>query len=236
MIKWEYGIVGFVDILGFSNIIEEDSKRLEPASLKRILNGLHEAREKSQTEGIRIVSFSDTIILSSELSADHLSKLIEKTIHIQTTLLRQNILTRGGIAFGKHFQNQDTLFSEALIKAYKIETSRAKFPRVVIDADLIDWVINDSETSTEQKRQIKLKVLKDKDTEFFLDYLCKKTLAASAEVLTKVEAKKITARILEKYQWLNAYHNYKCSQHQLEFSCDNFTGGFEEASKIFNSA
>lgn len=229
MITWEYGVVGFVDILGFSNLVENDARKLIPENLQRIMLGLLEAKQGGDEESINILSFSDTIILSCELNGNKALNLLKKAAQIQKTLLKQKILTRGGIAFGKHFQNTNTLFSEALIKAYKIETIRAKFPRIVIDKDLIDWVVNDEDTTHEQKIEIASIMLADKDAEFFLDYLSQSSIPDSLNFLNGLMPNKITASVLEKYQWLNTYHNYKC-QNTPTLSCDSFSDGFSTIS------
>jgi len=226
MLNWEYGVVSFIDILGFSSIVESDARKLDPQNLQRIQDGLNEARELHKESNIEILSFSDSIILSTTLENQNILNIFDKTLSIQKGLFSRKILTRGGIAFGKHHQDNKTLYSEALIKAYKLETERAKFPRVIIEQDLLDWLTNDRDTNAAQLEKSKETMLTDKDGEVFLDYLSENLLETSLDLLKSAIDHKFKAGILEKYQWLDSYHNHKCSPDHTQLICQAYSQGF----------
>lgn len=229
MYSWEYGIVSFIDILGFSSIVERDARKIEPEDLKRINEGLNEVREIYKDSGLNTILFSDSIIISTSLDNQSIINIIKNSIAIQKSLLSKKILTRGGIAFGKHYQDEKTSYSEALIKAYYLETQKAKFPRVIIDKDLIDWLKHDKDTSTVQKKEAQELLLKDKDGEIFLDYLSDENLEQSLEILTSASKQIKSANILEKYQWLDSYHNHKCQQDHQELACHAYSQGLSKS-------
>nr|WP_146219548.1 hypothetical protein [Pseudomonas sp. RW407] len=225
MYNWEYGVVSFIDILGFSSIVERDARKLDPENLKRIDDG-NEVRQTSKDSGIEIILFSDSIVLSANLENQGIIEILRNSIAIQKSLLSRNILTRGGIAFGKHYQDDKTLYSEALIKAYNLETKIAKFPRVIIEHDLLDWLRNDQDTTPEQIKQAASLTLIDKDDQIFLDYLTPELLSHSLEILNSTTKLKYTSGVLEKYQWLDSYHNHKCIPDFPELRCRAYMQGF----------
>lgn len=49
------------------------------------------------------------------------------------------MLIRGGVAIGCHYEDNNIIFSEGLIKAYKLE-SKAVFPRIILDDELVQHV------------------------------------------------------------------------------------------------
>lgn len=225
--KWDYGIVSFIDILGFSSIVEHDARSLSPSNFERINEGLEDVRRGAKESNIEVVLFSDSIILSSELDNQSFVSILTKSIEIQQRLLGKYIPTRGGIAFGKHYQDTKSLYSEALIKAYNLETSIAKFPRVVIDKNLINWFLYDQDTTQEQKQLLSQITCIDRDSETFLDYITEESLEDSLGLLNKANTKKISTGILEKYQWLSSYHNHKCPPARQELRCNLFSQDFE---------
>lgn len=231
MYNWEYGVVSFIDILGFSSIVEDDARKLNPKNLERINDGLNEVRQTSRDSGIEIIQFSDSIVLSTTLENRSILNILNDSIAIQRSLISRGILTRGGIAFGKHFQDEKTLYSEALIKAYNLETKRAKFPRIIIEQDLLDWVTNDRDTTADQIREIHELSISDKDGEIFLDYLSTDLLECSLRILNTANGTIKSASILEKYHWLDSYHNYKCTPNHKELFCYSYTHGFQKQNK-----
>jgi len=54
----------------------------------------------------------------------------------QNLLIEKGIFVRGGISIGSFYSDDNIIFSGALVKAVELE-KRAKFPRIVIDKDLI---------------------------------------------------------------------------------------------------
>lgn len=228
MYDWEYGAVSFIDILGFSSIVGDDARKLNPKNLERINDGLNEVRQTSRDSNVEIILFSDSIVLSTRLENSSIVNMLEDSIAVQRSLITRGILTRGGIAFGKHYQDEKTLYSEALIKAYNIETKYAKFPRIVIDSDLLDWITNDNDTTTEQAQKICDLSICDKDGYSFLDYLSPDLLECSLQILNSSHSSITNPSILEKYHWLDSYHNYKCRLHNTQLLCETYTQGFQK--------
>jgi len=88
-------------------------------------------------------------------------------------LLTDGILLRGGISIGGHKEDNNMIFSEALVKAYKIEKDKAVTPRILIDSEIIELIKN--EIATQQIDDIAMfnelygkSIIRDWDKEYFI--------------------------------------------------------------------
>lgn len=134
-------IVAFVDILGFSSLIDkietdEKSFRTLHWALSHIQSYKHysEMGDTAQSD-LEVSVFSDCIVVTSALH--HWHSVIWAVGWLQAQLLGGGILTRGGISRGKVFHSDGILYGSGMLKAYNIENSAAVYPRIVIDPDLI---------------------------------------------------------------------------------------------------
>jgi hypothetical protein len=87
---------------------------------------------------------------------------------------------RGAIVFGDICHKKEVIFGPAVIQAYEMERKVAKWPRVVVDPQLIDLL------SDENKRYIfDIMLSKDMDGLPFIDYLKYIFLSKAIEESTK---------------------------------------------------
>lgn len=140
-INFEYHYVLFLDILGYSAIIGRASSGPDhqDGAIEALQKSFQSARSRfSDKPNYDIKQFSDSIILSSPYSSTQADEFIYESAQLQISILKQGILTRGGLSIGKHFQDQDFVASQAVIDAYYIEQKTAKYPRVVTDGNFLD--------------------------------------------------------------------------------------------------
>ncbi len=150
-IEYKEGIVTFLDILGFGNILREKSAQ----SIYDMLVSLHEkaveqvttiAEKYSQKYDIHILS--DCIIKSYDLSRpqDDRYAAISLQHEFMTSAILQGQLIyyhdsflRGGITYGNYFASKEksVLFGPAVADAYKIESQSAIYPRICIDPSVL---------------------------------------------------------------------------------------------------
>ena len=137
---YEDKLVAFIDILGFTSLVK--SMHTNPEVHDRLLYALkliksRKAPELSDVTGykIEVSVFSDSIALST--NCDNLWGLIWSCGSLQAEILKVGVLTRGGISKGKTFHEDDILYGEGMINAYRIESKAAIYPRIVIDPILI---------------------------------------------------------------------------------------------------
>ena len=145
-------LVAFIDILGFSKMIDDYYKGKDLSSLPKLQNALKIAKQvsinytqkylKQHNLSFTFKQFSDCISISipidkktdeSIIAVFGILASIVKLYYM--ILLTDGILLRGGISIGGHKEDSNMIFSEALVKAYKIEKDKAVTPRILIDSD-----------------------------------------------------------------------------------------------------
>lgn len=214
----EFNLVAFIDILGFSAMVKSDLEA--PKGSEKYLDRLYKIHKKTlelSANGINIniVQFSDSIVLATPYSPELVEEFIRVISRLQFDLFCEGILTRGGVALGKHFYNDGFMYSLGLIEAYKIESTISRYPRVILSPDLLDLVYPTNEIPAS------LLIIKENDGYYFIDYL----IHSENEVLRTYLASIITqinklenSSIKEKYIWLAEYINFKFPQLEPTFA------------------
>ena len=135
---YEKRIVVFLDILGFSTMIE-DSKVDTPLrrKIKRAVEIIRESADTDET-GRAVSTFSDSAVISYPLHKESsLFYLLIDIIHLQLKIGALGIMFRGGIAIGDCFHDGNIIFGPAMNEAYRLESKVAKWPRVVISEETL---------------------------------------------------------------------------------------------------
>lgn len=155
LVDTEPRIVAFMDILGFSAIIEE----YDSDESSNILNELHDTLEiaiklsienmidpKSQTdvkEYLEYRMFSDCICISLpfiefgndfHIQFHSLSSIVKA---YQLAMMQKGFFVRGGISIGSFYADRNMIFSGGLVKAYKLEQA-AVYPIIAVDDNVIE--------------------------------------------------------------------------------------------------
>jgi hypothetical protein len=177
-------LVSYVDILGFSAMIEKSRK--DPAEIANLRDRLTAMRRvafensehrNSSGERIKVVfdsfSFSDLVVRCTGIG-DELPWfiLLNAELHYlatrQISLAAEGVLIRGGISMGDLFINPEktTVFGPAFVRSYELESEQAIYPRIVVDRELV----------FEAKKENAWPLLRDlllhgEDGTYFLDYL-----------------------------------------------------------------
>lgn len=137
--------VAFLDILGFKDII--NNKTLEEA--KKIFDVLEtqytlapNGQSIDESHDIHKKIISDSICFYIRKDAPNsLIYLLLVCSHFQHSLLSldEPVLLRGGISEGGLYDKEDeTIFGPALVRAYIIESSCAKYPRIIVEKAILD--------------------------------------------------------------------------------------------------
>jgi hypothetical protein len=132
----------YIDILGFSNFIagmREDPKRSELA--RRLLYALKLKPDQSYlgaavAADLRVQSISDAICMSTARGGAGLVHLFMAAETLAFRILGAGYLTRGAIVRGQLYHDEEVAFGEALVKAYSLEKSVVRFPRIMITRDV----------------------------------------------------------------------------------------------------
>lgn len=164
-ISYQTGIVAFIDILGFKEIVKKSER--SPRLLKTIYDslGFLKTRELPEKWNLQLVeieedaqkrdiidfdisdrtyssAFSDSIVVSVKIDDKNihatLSTLLANISFVGSKFIMDGILIRGGITIGKIIHTETGIvFGQGLIDAYNLETRSAKFPRIILSDKLI---------------------------------------------------------------------------------------------------
>lgn len=142
---------------------------------------------------VRTFRWSDGIVLATPLEPreDHnpimgVWKLVGAMGSLLSVQLAKGRPIRGGIDIGVATEALDQLFGSALVKAYVLESKHAKYPRVVVGADFVEYLEvhtrdpgSDVASQTTRKMAHTLRdfVVKDTDGEAMLDVVGKMSQA-----------------------------------------------------------
>jgi hypothetical protein len=133
--------VAFVDILGFAEIVrktEHDTTNKRYDALVRTLTEIGSFNEETinESDDFHFQSFSDSVIMSTATTHTGLLHLLHLISNLSLRLLSNGLLMRGAIAKGKLHHDQFVMFGPAFLVAYNIETTIAKYPRVLLSREV----------------------------------------------------------------------------------------------------
>tara|TARA_R110000803_G_scaffold33704_1_gene73739 strand:+ start:56 stop:919 length:864 start_codon:yes stop_codon:yes gene_type:complete len=163
--------LAFIDILGFSNIVysspdkvmkiisivkgysrdirskkndEYDDQRLLPAIFGGSGADIYAMIKTSSYKllndsDFQITYFSDSIVASCK--PEYIESLITIVSNIVNALLEVPCLCRGGIAIDDAYHDRGDIVGIAMIRAYKIESEIANYPRVVLENSVANIIL-----------------------------------------------------------------------------------------------
>lgn len=164
-ITYQNGIVAFIDILGFKEIVKKSERN--PRQLRTVYESLEflkkrelpdkwnlqlvEIEEDAQKKGISDFditnrsfssAFSDSIVVTVIVDDNNihasLSTLLANLSFVGSKLIIDGILIRGAITIGKIIHTPTGIvFGQGLIDAYQLETRAAKYPRIILSDNII---------------------------------------------------------------------------------------------------
>jgi hypothetical protein len=212
--SFDYRCVAFLDILGFSALVEADAEAPLPIHLPRILTCLELVQETIDGDiDLDIQTFSDSIIITSAFDPESFCLLLDLVVAMERTFIENALCLRGGVAFGRHYDDGRVLYSGGLVSAYRIESRQAKVPRVVVDRNLLDLMLNRPDIESDHRDRIHATLLQDKDGQAFVNYLDEGILVPHRTVVADIGGASLRSgdpSLLEKYLWLVEYHNHMC--------------------------
>ena len=224
------------DILGYSQLSIESIKNGDG---DKFLNQIREAlnlayervREKSKSfskqNRFEIKIFTDNIVVGYPVKDFHhslgegeLGHIFDVFSEFQVGLAMRGFLVRGGIAFGKHYMDDEIVFGDALIEAVK-QDSNGGAPKITLAPAVVKIVqyhlgfYSDPEHAPQS-----YDLLQDADGSIFVNYLQNAFVAfpdggVFFDIFDKHKQtlvaglKKYSGNpsIRSKYEWASRYHN-----------------------------
>lgn len=151
-------LVVFLDILGFGRKVKGIREDNDVENIYTALRFIHDEFEKNITneemtnnhelEGKTVLAFSDSIIVSLLFESedtrtmglfDNMLAHLHSIALSQISCLSNDLFLRGGLAKGGWFRDGDIMISDALVKAYDMESDKAEFPILAIDQQTYDY-------------------------------------------------------------------------------------------------
>jgi hypothetical protein len=195
MMTYENRIVTYIDLLGFKRLIKSklvdsisDAGQENPWEYDEVVHALTEFRRITTFQDKQplpnppmITHFSDCVVISFDpknpknkgdvlYHIKHVQALIYKMANLRVNL---HIPCRGAIVFGKIMHTPEILFGPGLIDAYEMERCVAKFPRVIIDDNVIDLGVKnrpDDFTESGARAAFESICIEDDDGKKYIDY------------------------------------------------------------------
>jgi hypothetical protein len=239
-IEYEPCIVTFIDVLGFQSLLNSRSA----AEIHRIIKSLQHFtrpvdegeinRSKSKTRLVSQAyaeSVSDAIVrvrpYKTEYQDGALVYELLDLLHAQMELVNSGVLIRAGTTVGNAYvgpKGEGPIFGPGMVRAYRIESEEAIYPRILIDSHALEQHKLDKHLRSDNLPRYEFKVLREllatgSDGERFIDYLgaaageCDDAgsyftfLQTHANLVRKGLKEAANARIERKYVWLRRYHN-----------------------------
>lgn len=206
----ELSVVAFIDVLGFSAMVKTDAESQGGKYLDAFREVLEEVKISfpEVDGGIGAKMFSDSIVLAAPLSPGNVVEVLRACANLQRRFLKRGILLRGGVSYGKHYADSTVMFSEGLISAYHIESQLAKYPRIVVDKNVIDYFVNHSGVDSQMLNVGKSLMIQDRDRVSFVHYLSGEEFVGDTAHVEQVIVNQLEASesVLEKLRWLHDYH------------------------------
>ena len=151
-VGYEKRIFAFVDILGFADLVEESER--DTTKILRIYQLLDRAKSmahlpvshifqtlKVDLAKFRSHTFSDTVTMSCPFeSFDYFNAIIAWVMRYQYLMwAEEGTFLRGAIVYGKIFDDESSsmVFGPAMVAAYRLETTKARWPRVLVDSSML---------------------------------------------------------------------------------------------------
>lgn len=209
--------VAFIDILGYKDKIE----RCDDLHDVGILNFLLNENKKDAKEDLITFYFSDCMYIIG----DDINKILELIACIQIQLLNTSEiqisdekksfkdinLMRGGITKGEILVNEqlNILLGLAVNKAYELESTEAKYPRIILD------------TTIRLDNRLEQCVKKDSDGVIYFDFIQylqkykdykfnKETKQLFIEFIQEYIKESKDDKIKDKYRWFEKYLDSVC--------------------------
>lgn len=223
-------LVSFIDIMGFKNIVENHSA----AKIFEILDLIEKETMVSSGEieiGINSFSISDCFIRTRQTGVnpgiyapDLQSELLILT-HIQHTLITKDLLVRGAIFYGDVYSEGKVIFGPAYQSAYKYESEKAVYPRIIVHDSVLDSYRGYPEKPRDldfanARSEVYNQIRKDsKDGLWFIDYLTNiaseledafsysKYLIYHRNLVSSGLIDNVRSRSFDKFKWMRRYHN-----------------------------
>ncbi len=171
--SYEERVVGFVDILGFGELVRRADK--DPNLRTEIIHALNKVHSQKSPGGgetdLRTQNFSDSLILSASNSAEGFWHLMLSMDALAWNLLQAGVLVRGAVTIGGAHHDEQIVFGVGVNEAYRLESTIAKVPRIVLGSRAVRAADVFAQQFEYASVYLDSRLRRDSDGVWFLNYL-----------------------------------------------------------------
>lgn len=213
---YEERVICFLDILCFKELIEKSVT--EAKVLDQIQKSIMHVQELIKNEdtlnkitGRITTQFSDSVVISYKLKKESsIYSILSDIMMVQFQFAAYDVAVRGGIAIGKLVHTDKLLFGPAMNEAYRLESTIAKNPRVILTKEIISSGLKyhgEQHSSAKEEEYIHDLVNLNNDGYYYIDYIKHAdswvpTGLEILEPLLKTGLNHTSETVRVKYQWL----------------------------------
>lgn len=174
---YEDRLILFIDFLGFQEHIGRTTH--DGRHLDRIAAALRSLRdvgmEQKYFASQQLTHFSDSVVVSFKI--DEPSAVFWLLNQIGMAVIEMagsGFLVRGAVTAGKLLHTPELLLGPAMVEAYRLESKVAKFPRVIVDPQVIALARSHrsaQHTPDDEEAYVRSGLVEDEDSQLWIDYV-----------------------------------------------------------------
>jgi hypothetical protein len=184
-LRYEQRLILFIDFLGFKEIVARTEH--DPAALRRLvaaLNDVGRIGEGATFRSQRVTQFSDSVVLSYRVSEPSGVFWMLNTMALTViSLAGRGFLLRGAVTIGALHHTRCHVVGPAMVRAYEMESTEARHPRVIVDPAVIPLARqrrNVDHTPDDEEEYVRSFLAEDDDGRLFFDYISWQPVVAVA--------------------------------------------------------
>ena len=217
MKKCSEHVVGYIDLLGAKDKIHRDPN-YHLQQIDQIIFFVKSVKNLQDDliffDKIKFKAFSDNIVFAVEINDETPKYSAFLTVFTMCSYFQRMLIqecdwfSRGAITLGDFYIDENVVWGEALIRAYKLESNVAIYPRVILDPAIL-IPLSAKQMPQEIKELVFSNLEQDNDGFFFVDYTMKynKDISIFLEHFENIcdKTNHLDPNIWQKMNWTKSY-------------------------------
>lgn len=230
--NYRVSFCAYFDILGFKDKIESGDQTYFETYMKVLETELVDIEDNFDLSGkqgfktFELKIFTDNFVLGhpwiDEYGEAELGNIFTVLAQLQFDFLLSDIFVRGAISLSELYMDENIVVGPAIIEAYKLESEKAIYPRIILSPLVIEAVQKHMswykyKSYSPQYKQYLIDIDNNIflnylyiliDNEYSLAYILDKLKSHKKVVIMNIKKHKDNYKLFEKFAWVGRYHNY----------------------------